>query len=101
MNISLEIFLLFSISFKLSNNILYIFNKNSFPTLSVFVELKRMKKSKNKIDDFDVILSLLSTDCSVIISLKISFVNSNNKFKNLLSSFKFEEFLIEFIKHWI
>ena len=90
--------MLFSISFKLLNNILYIFNKKSFPALSVFVELKRLKKSKNKIDDFDEILSLLSID-SVIISLKILFVNSNNKFKNLLSSFKFEEFLIEFIKH--
>ena len=99
MNISFDIFLSFSKSFKLLNNILYILNKNSFPALSVLVELKRLKKSKNNNDDFDVILSLLSTDCSVNISLKILLVNSNNKLINLLSLLMFEEFLIEFIKH--
>ena len=98
MKISSDNFLL-SISFKLVNNISYILNKNSFPLSSVLVELKRLKKSKNNIDDFDDILSLLLIDSSEIISFKILLVSSNNKLKYLLSTlFSFEEFLIESIR---
>jgi hypothetical protein len=89
-----------SISFKLLNNISYILYKNSFPASSVLVELKRLKKSKNNIEDFDDIFSLLLIDYSEIISFRILFVSSNNSLKYLLSAlFSFEEFLMESIRH--